>query len=201
MEVFGLKRGIFIASCVLFLTGCVFDEKGDEGSSSASSNTNNSNSTSTQPTVINGHTLPPEPDPIVNDSTLLGIDVNGNGVRDDVERKIYLTFNKEVKRQYYMQEARLLQAMLGDPELIQNAHAWQKKNNYDIACGSYLYRKHKVILKLENIQFVEEAVLTTKDRLRKYLKYDRELSGGVYSVPNEIRVESSCDFNVTEALK
>jgi hypothetical protein len=150
---------------------------------------------------VNGYRLPSEPDSQVNNSTLLGIDSNDNGVRDDVERKIYLTFNKEIKRQYFMQEARLLQAMLADPDLIQNAHAWQKKNNYDIACGSYLSRVHNVIRKFENIQFVEEATLTTKNRLRKYLKYDRELSGGVYSVPNELRVESSCDFNVTKALE
>jgi hypothetical protein len=39
--------------------------------------------------VVNGHVLPPEPDPAVNDSTLLGVDANNNGVRDDVERWIY----------------------------------------------------------------------------------------------------------------
>ena len=39
--------------------------------------------------VVNGHTLPPEPDKAVNDATLLGIDINDNGVRDDVERWIY----------------------------------------------------------------------------------------------------------------
>ena len=35
--------------------------------------------------VINGHQLPPEPDPTINNSTLLGIDSNDNGIRDDVE--------------------------------------------------------------------------------------------------------------------
>lgn len=38
--------------------------------------------------TINGITVPPEPDPKVNNATLAGVDVNGNGVRDDVERKI-----------------------------------------------------------------------------------------------------------------
>ncbi|HFD14302.1 MAG TPA: hypothetical protein ENJ34_03265, partial [Epsilonproteobacteria bacterium] len=42
--------------------------------------------------VINGHVLPPEPDPKVNNATLLGVDVNHNGVRDDVERWIYETY-------------------------------------------------------------------------------------------------------------
>jgi hypothetical protein len=35
--------------------------------------------------VIHGYTLPTEPDPTINNSTLLGIDSNDNGVRDDVE--------------------------------------------------------------------------------------------------------------------
>ncbi len=43
--------------------------------------------------VINGHVLPPEPDPKINNSTLLGIDSNDNGVRDDVERWIYTRYN------------------------------------------------------------------------------------------------------------
>lgn len=38
--------------------------------------------------VINGITVPPEPDSDLNNSTLAGIDVNKNGVRDDVERVI-----------------------------------------------------------------------------------------------------------------
>ena len=40
---------------------------------------------------ING-TLPPEPDPVGNNATLAGIDSNNNGIRDDVERAIYLKY-------------------------------------------------------------------------------------------------------------
>jgi len=43
---------------------------------------------------VDGHVLPPEPDPAVNDATLLGVDSNNNGVRDDVERWIYETYNE-----------------------------------------------------------------------------------------------------------
>jgi len=38
---------------------------------------------------VDGHRLPPKPDPKINNSTLLGLDINNNGVRDDVERWIY----------------------------------------------------------------------------------------------------------------
>ena len=44
--------------------------------------------------VVHGHRLPPEPDPKINNSTLLGIDSNNNGVRDDVERWIYTRYDK-----------------------------------------------------------------------------------------------------------
>ena len=36
--------------------------------------------------VINGITVPPEPDATLNNSTIAWVDVNNNGVRDDVER-------------------------------------------------------------------------------------------------------------------
>jgi len=45
---------------------------------------------------ING-TLPPEPDPAENNATLAGVDSNGNGIRDDVERAIYAKY-KDNKR-------------------------------------------------------------------------------------------------------
>jgi len=43
---------------------------------------------------VDGHRVPPKPDPKKNNSTLLGVDVNKNGVRDDVERWIYKKYSK-----------------------------------------------------------------------------------------------------------
>src|SRR3990167_9872021 len=40
---------------------------------------------------INGE-LPPEPDAAENNATLVGVDSNNNGIRDDVERAIYLQY-------------------------------------------------------------------------------------------------------------
>ncbi|WP_373033616.1 Ig-like domain-containing protein [Sulfurovum sp.] len=45
---------------------------------------------------MHGHRLPPEPDPAVNNATLLGVDSNSNGVRDDVERWIYTRYDTYV---------------------------------------------------------------------------------------------------------
>ncbi|MDR3177933.1 MAG: hypothetical protein LBT96_03010 [Campylobacteraceae bacterium] len=43
--------------------------------------------------IKHGYQLPPCPDKELNDSTLLGIDTNKNGVRDDVEVWIYNTYD------------------------------------------------------------------------------------------------------------
>jgi hypothetical protein len=45
-----------------------------------------------QEKIINQYNLPPEPDKKTNDSTLIGVDVNNNLIRDDVERKIVEKF-------------------------------------------------------------------------------------------------------------
>ncbi|MDR1614488.1 MAG: hypothetical protein LBS26_02855 [Campylobacteraceae bacterium] len=64
------------------------------------SNTNGSNTVASNTTVCtgggivkHGYQLPPCPDPIENDKTLLGVDTNNNGVRDDVEIWIYHTYD------------------------------------------------------------------------------------------------------------
>lgn len=48
--------------------------------------------------VINGITVPPEPAPSVNNATIAGVDLNKNGVRDDVERKIAQTLGKDLTK-------------------------------------------------------------------------------------------------------
>lgn len=65
--------------------------------------------------IINGHTLPPEPNSKINNSTLLGIDSNDNGVRDDVERLIIID---EAKNTEYPK----IQTAID----LQHAWSWQK---------------------------------------------------------------------------
>lgn len=38
---------------------------------------------------VDGTNLPPQPDPILNDMTVAGIDANTNGIRDDVELALF----------------------------------------------------------------------------------------------------------------
>lgn len=45
--------------------------------------------------TINGIVVPPEPSPELNNATLGGVDVNNNGVRDDVERVVVQLYGSE----------------------------------------------------------------------------------------------------------
>ncbi len=49
-------------------------------------------------TVINGISVPTEPDQILNNKTLAGVDSNKNGVRDDLERLIAKNFGCNTKK-------------------------------------------------------------------------------------------------------
>jgi hypothetical protein len=72
----------------LILNGC------DNKKSNSSDTTNTPSTTCTGGgEVKHGYQLPPCPDPTENDKTLLGIDSNNNGVRDDVEIWIYNTYD------------------------------------------------------------------------------------------------------------
>lgn len=69
--------------------------------------------------TINGIAVPPAPDPVANNATLLGVDSNSNGVRDDVERQVATMYGANAN-QYAaaLQVARSDQAYLaanGDP--------------------------------------------------------------------------------------
>ena len=65
--------------------------------------------------VINGITVPPEPAPSINNATLAGVDVNNNGVRDDVERVLARKFGGGADFPAMLSYARETQLMLTSP--------------------------------------------------------------------------------------
>jgi len=152
--------------------------------------------------TINGHTLPPEPDPKINNSTLLGIDSNNNGVRDDVERWIYKT-NKDkhpIHIDIAMQAARAYKKVLETPEKAKEIHdlvnapshcCWYYQND-----AKYF---HEPILVHENIDApVKSKYFNTKARKKVYWQYDKLLSGDSYPLPKIREMKAQCDFNTTQ---
>ena len=158
----------------------------------------------TQPEIINGHTLPSEPDPTINNSTLLGVDVNNNGVRDDVERWIYEEYKEKhpVHIDIAMQAGRAYKKVLETPE---RAREIRKEVNSATTCQAYY--KYDAEFLNEPILIQENAIdeyfrskiyYNTQKRMDAYLQYDKLLSGGVYTLPSFEEEKAACDFNTSK---
>jgi hypothetical protein len=153
--------------------------------------------------VVNGHVLPPEPDPTDNNSTLLGIDVNDNGVRDDVERWIYQTYKDKhpIHIDIAMQAAKAYKLVLETPE---RAKEIRKIVSAPIYCEGYFrvfadkfgdtnYIKTKIL----GTQF-ETIYFNTEERNNAYLIYQQYLSGDSYTVPWADEGKNFCDFPLND---
>jgi len=154
--------------------------------------------------VISGHRLPPEPDPKINNSTLLGIDSNNNGVRDDVERWVYETYkdNHPIYIDIAMQEARADKKILETPEKAREIHDEVDKAVY---CQSYYkydaeFLNEPLLLEetVVNEYFRSKIYFNTKERMDAYLHYDALLSGDSYTLPTFEEEKGACDFNTSK---
>jgi len=149
--------------------------------------------------VVDGHVLPPEPDSAVNNATLLGVDVNDNGVRDDVERWIYETYKDKhpIHIDIAMQGAREKQKMLSHPEKAKEIH---ERMVAPIDCESY-YRtcisKPLVNDRINGRNF-RKVIFNTKERIDTYNKYDTLLSGDSYTIPWCSKRKEKCDFSTNK---
>jgi hypothetical protein len=159
----------------------------------------NSTSTTNQVLVIDGYTLPPDPGE-AGKETLLGVDSNDNGVRDDVERWIYTTYDKPIERAVQMQSAKAYQIVINEPEkALENLPVMQAAT----ACKAYW----SFLAKDENkTSFLEEykdyareiksIQFNTADRFLAYEKYNSTLSGGVYSGYKMDEWSKKCEFDL-----
>jgi len=153
--------------------------------------------------VINGHRLPPMPDKTLNDSTLLGIDSNNNGVRDDVEIWIYETYKDKhpIHIDIAMQAGRAYKQVLETPERAREIH--ETVVNAPLYCAWYYQKGAKYfgdpVLVDEQVDApVKSQYFNTKERSNVYWEYDTLLSGGSYPLPKAQERKSFCDFNTSK---
>ncbi|GAB4217944.1 MAG: hypothetical protein OHK0012_24540 [Synechococcales cyanobacterium] len=129
--------------------------------------------------------------------TLEGIDSNGNGVRDDIERYIYrLSPDSEVLRKALMQFAKATQ------ERMLNTH----NRSISIELTTKMLRAQSCItavhwkydLKNTGGSFIDMdlywKINNTQARVDASWKADQNFSGQVYSMPHNL--EDACDFEV-----
>ena len=150
--------------------------------------------------TIEGHLLPHEPDN--PDDTLLGVDKNTNGVRDDVERWIYKDMptyhHPETERVIAMTKAKAYQMVLLDPT-NQNNKVFKAIDRASDCWAYYSYSKlipfDDAVVKFGNR--LRDKQFNTRKRLKTYLDYDYTLRGTV-STATALRLlnTSYCDKNI-----
>ncbi len=152
--------------------------------------------------TINGYILPPEPDPKINNSTLLGIDSNNNGVRDDVERWIYKTYKDKhpIHIDIAMQGARAKQKIILNPIEAKHEHNSTVAASY---CEGYYATcinkdKEYAIHKRINGGTLKTIIFNTQERKQQNRKYHKLISGHSYSLPWCNESKAYCDFNTSK---
>ena len=158
---------------------------------------------------VNGHRLPPEPDPVVNNSTLLGVDVNGNGVRDDVERWIILHYAKDPKYPK-TKTAIALQYAWASQKILENPTMESSEYEDDaLACESYWADlKTKNLSGFKYVQFrlkhkvfgnsqIKDRIYNTRERIKQKFSYNSALSGHILEDRKEKTIER-CRTNINE---
>ena len=158
-----------------------------------------------EPEVIHGYTLPPEPDPVINNSTLLGIDSNNNGVRDDVEIWILKKYKDKhpIYTEIAMQAGRAWQKVLEDPSkaketvvLVHNSLACE--GYYKVCAKTY----NDIVIKNDIVNNnYKKKIFNNNARKNAFWEYDKLLSGNSYTIPWCDESKILCDFNTTKYTK
>ncbi len=153
--------------------------------------------------VVNGHVLPPEPDPAVNNATLLGVDVNDNGVRDDVERWIYETYSHPIERGIFMQSSRAYNKVIVDPSRAKETTKYIDNSTSCEFYWTYKANDNNENFVLERYRDLEKEIrgiqFNTLTRHMAYERFNAEFNGEVFSSP--VTSKDKCEFDEQGNLK
>jgi hypothetical protein len=134
--------------------------------------------------------VPPDPGE-VGKATLAGVDADSNGVRDDIQRYIVLTYpDSERTRAALIQAAQAVQGFLvetGGRETI-IARAEEKGRATD--CLSFITSLDDRIY-----DELKARILNTAERSRRWITNDVQLSGHVFTIPSPDDYKLGCNFN------
>lgn len=163
----------------------------------------------TEQEIINGYVLPPEPDSSVNNSTLLGIDSNANGIRDDVEIYIIKRYAQDSKYPK-TKTAIALQYAWASQKILESPTVESNEYEYDaVACESYWARlQTKSLSGFEYVQFrvkhkvfgdskIKDKIYNTRERINQKFSYNSALSGHILEDKKE-KVIDRCRTNINE---
>jgi len=135
--------------------------------------------------------LPPAPGE-EGKQTLLGLDSDNDGVRDDIQRYIYLTYpNDEKVRLAIMQIAIQYQGLLSQAEDSDAAFYHATKLARHGECLDYIAGE----IAAEIIAALKAEILNTRERSTAYIKYNENLAGSIIIGAPLKEWKNSCNFD------
>jgi hypothetical protein len=154
------------------------------------------------PEKIDGVPLPADPGE-KGKATLLGVDANSNGVRDDVERYIAARFqgykHAAKERSIAMQYGRVIQKVLEGGK--EKAFETEKLMARAGECSFYMEENILTLQEQKGFDIFDadykDIVFNTKERLITYLEYNQALSGHGFSIRIIPRLEM-CDNDLNK---
>ncbi|BBO18640.1 protein metal binding site [Candidatus Brocadia pituitae] len=139
--------------------------------------------------------LPPDPG-TEGKKTLLGIDTDGDGVRDDIQRYIYLTYPDDKKLRlgltYYAKE---FQGVLEDANDREAAYEHANKMARHGECLFYLKGEESIDIR----RALRATILNTRERSLAYITYSDNLGGRFIKGAPLMEWKHSCSFDVDNA--
>jgi hypothetical protein len=140
--------------------------------------------------------LPPDPGE-AGKATLAGIDSDNDGVRDDVQRWIALTYpNSQKTRTALSQIAKAKQVILMNAADAINARAYALEEDRASDCLTYVRTQIKGVGKNDDYDIgseIQARYLNTYLRTKTYLQYDSHLGGMTFTLPDDY--STGCNFN------
>jgi hypothetical protein len=137
--------------------------------------------------------LPPDPGS-AGDATIEGVDFNDNGIRDDIERWIALTYQGSEKtrqaliQNYYPLQNFMIHAREGDRDAVYNDMSSMQRAG---ECLDYI-RPDDAYLLIEELQ---AQIVNTSDRVYAYQDSSRMLGGGSFPSAPLSEWKQSCTFD------
>ena len=146
-------------------------------------------------TATNGHAnLPPDPGD-AGKQTLLGIDSDADGVRDDIQRHIWATYpgdgNVNV-RKALTEIAKHYEVILWEAMDPQNAYANAAILGEHLECLSYIVQEDSHIPALT----LKAEFINTRDRMDVYRAFDSALEGSIFRSSPIDEWKDKCTFTL-----
>jgi len=135
----------------------------------------------------------------VGKANLLGVDADGNGVRDDVDRFIVFSYpESEKKREVFKQTARALSVYLRDSEDKAKTRENGEANHRAIECSIHVFNGD-LYAAFDHGDAFRARFLDTKERSRAYARADQKMGGYVsnngFASERFERRRAACSFD------